>query len=289
MSASAGESAGGRRIAVSLPASFFGFYAHAGFVKALDELGVAPDAIAGSSAGALVGAMWAAGLNGTAIEEILLRVKREDFWESWRGFATARAALVGFRGWTGFLEGKRFREILERILPVRSFEECRVPLYLIAADLTDGRRHVFHEGELVPAVAASCAYPLLLAAVRFGDRHFVDGGLVDKVPLDELVADRPDLVLVHYLKSEPDEKEDDPVARRLAPLHLFKRGIDVVRERELEFKLRWVESTGVPIAMIEPAVPAVGPRRLEEGARALSHAYDHAMAVLPGILASLSR
>jgi NTE family protein len=278
-----------RRIAVSLPASYFGFYAHVGFVKALDEMGVVPSAVAGASAGGLVAAMWAGGLDGAAMEQILCRLRREDFWEPWRWISLARGLVTGFRGWTGFLTGKRFEAMLERTLPVRRFEECRFPLFLVSTDLTRGRRHVFRDGEIIPAVASSCAYPLLFESVRIGDNHYVDGGLVDKVPLDELVADHPDLILVHYLRPDPDGEPADPHRRSLTPLHLFRRGIDIIRERELEFKLRWVENQGVRLALLESRVPALGPRRLAAGPRALAAAHEQAMAALPGILGSLSR
>jgi hypothetical protein len=88
---------------------------------------------------------------------------------------------------------------------------------------------------------------------------------------------RPDLVLIHYLRVEGREGSVDLDQRAFTPVHLFKRGIDIVRERELEFKLRWVDSVGVPVAMLEPRVPAVGPRRLDAGPGALAAAYEQAM------------
>jgi NTE family protein len=273
------------RVAVSLPGSFFGFFAHTGLVKALDRLGVQPCAVAGSSAGALVGALWAGGLAGEEIERLLLSLRRADFWEPRRGLSLGRAALAGFRGWTGLLTGSRFRDLLERTLPVRRFDECRFPLTVVSTDVTRRRRHVFRDGELAPAVAASCAYPLLFEPVEIGGSHHLDGGLVDKAPLDELAEERPEVILVHYLRTE-DGEADGLFERPLTALHLLRRGFDIVREREFDLKRRWIESLGVRVALLEPSVPRVGPRRLAAGPAALAAAEAYAAAALPGILAA---
>src|SRR5499427_2050428 len=95
-----------------MSSGFFGFYAHTGVVTVLEEQGLRPTRIAGSSAGALVGALWGAGIPAARIREELLGLRRSDFWDLWPGL--------------GLLRGGLFRALLERVLPVRTFEESHV-------------------------------------------------------------------------------------------------------------------------------------------------------------------
>ena len=272
------------RVAVCLPGAYFGFYAHAGFVKALERQGVTPAAVAGSSAGALVAALWAGGCSGAEIERLLTGLRREDFWEPRRGLALARAVLTGFRGWTGLLEGDRLRVLLDRALPVRTFEECRFPLHIVTTDLTTGRRAVFQSGLLAPVVHASLAHPLLFSSVRVGESDHVDGAFVDKVPLAELLGVRADVILVHFLRSRTAGRWPGLARRFFAPLHLLGRGIDILRAQELETKLELARVRGERVVLVEPEVPPVGVRRIAAGPAALAAAEAHAMATLPAIL-----
>lgn len=277
------------RVAVCLPGAYFGFYAHAGFVKALDRLGIAPVAVSGASAGALVAALWAAGCSGAEIERLLAGLRRADFWEPRCRLALARAVLTGFRGWTGLLAGKRLRALIERALPVRTFEECRFPLHIVTTDLTTGRRAVFRSGLLAPAVHASLAHPFLFASVRIGESEHVDGAFVDKVPLAELLGARADLVLVHFLRSRTAGRWPGLARRFFAPAHLLRRGIDILRAQELAVKLELAAARGERVVLVTPAVPPVGVRQLSAGPAALAAAEAYAMAVVPAILAGADR
>jgi NTE family protein len=97
-----------------MSSGFFGFYAHGGVLAALESQGLVPAAVAGSSAGGLVAGAWAAGLDAETINEALLGLRRTDFWDPGPGL--------------GLLRGALFRRRLERLLPVSTFEACRVPL-----------------------------------------------------------------------------------------------------------------------------------------------------------------
>lgn len=99
---------------LTMSSGFFGFFAHAGMLLALHERGLTPARITGSSAGALVGSLRAAGLAPPRIVEELLKLDRHDFWDPAPGL--------------GLLRGALFRERLLQILPVQRFEQCEVPL-----------------------------------------------------------------------------------------------------------------------------------------------------------------
>ncbi len=179
----------GRRLGLVLSAGFFGFYGHAGFLRGLTEAGLSPHAYAGTSAGGLVAAFAASGLEPERIETLVLEQRREHFWDP-DPLGAVVGAVRGNHAATGLLSGRRFRALLERWLPARTFEECERPLVLVATDLTHGEPAVFTSGELAPRVHATCAYPGLFRAVELDGALYWDGGLVDKAPALAL-ADSP--------------------------------------------------------------------------------------------------
>jgi NTE family protein len=274
------RSLSGRRVGVVLSSGFFGFYAHAGFLKAIEELGVAPAALAGSSAGALVAGLRAAGLAPREIERRLLALRREDFWESRRWLRLAAALLKGGAGWSGYLEGKAFRRLLARELPVESFEECPLPLYVPSTNITAGRRHLFSSGSLLDALHASCAYPFLFSAARIDGQDHLDGGVVDKAPLEELVLEeRVEVLLVNYIPSSP-RTGNGWLARPLATLGALRRALDVVRAEHADWKIRWAEARGCRCYVFCPRLPPMGPGRMDRGAEAVEAGYRETLAII---------
>jgi NTE family protein len=180
---------------LTLSSGFFGFFAHAGAVSALEEEGLLPARITGSSAGALVGGLWGAGLPARRIRDELLLLRRAHFWDPAPGLGLLRGALLRAR--------------LDVILPVRTFEECPRPVAVSAFDLLARRTAVFDRGPLAPALHASCAAPLLFQPVRIGSRVFVDGGVLDRHGLAPVEAG--ERVLYHHLTSR------SPWRRRTSP------------------------------------------------------------------------
>jgi len=170
-----------------MSSGFFGFFAHAGFVSVLEQEGLLPSRICGSSAGALVGGLVAAGLPSDRLRFELARLRREDFWDIGPGF--------------GLLRGRLFEKRLESLLPARSFEECRVPLAVSVFDIFALRTSVVREGALIPALHASCAAPLLFQPVRLGNRWCADGGILDRHGLAGVGSG--ERVLYHHLASRP--------------------------------------------------------------------------------------
>jgi NTE family protein len=183
---------------LTLSSGFFGFFAHAGVVGVLEEEGLLPARISGSSAGALVGALWGAGLPAARLREELLALRREHFWDPWPG--------------RGLLRGLKFRARVEALLPVRTFEECRWPVAVSAYDVAAKATAVLRTGPIAPAVHASGAVPLLFHPVWIDGRAYVDGGVSDR---HGLAATRPgERILYHHLTSRsPWRRKDDPALR----------------------------------------------------------------------------
>ncbi|HET9155053.1 MAG TPA: patatin-like phospholipase family protein, partial [Myxococcaceae bacterium] len=186
-----------------MSSGFFGFFAHTGVVSVLEEQGIRPARIAGSSAGALVGALWGAGIPAAQIREELLGLRREHFWDLWPGL--------------GLLRGRLFRALLERVLPVRTFEETPVALALSVWDLLARKTVVLERGPLAPAIHASCALPVLFHPVRLGGRLYADGGIADRPGLAGVSAG--DRVLYHHLTSRSPWRRRNSSAIRVPARH----------------------------------------------------------------------
>jgi NTE family protein len=151
--------------ALALSSSFFGFFAHAGVVAALDEAGIRPAKVTGASAGALIAAAVASGLSSEQTRDLLFNVKREDFWDP----------RVGF----GYLHGRKFAALLEKNF-VRTFQEARVPIEVAVFDVLRMKTEFIGSGDLISAVHASCAVPLMFHPVKREGRWLLDGGVLLK-------------------------------------------------------------------------------------------------------------
>jgi NTE family protein len=168
-----------------MSSGFFSFFAHTGFLSALEEDGLLPVHVSGSSAGALVGGSWAAGLSAETLSAELLGLQRRDFWDPGIGF--------------GLLRGRLFEERLRRMLPVHSFEACRVKVTLSVYDVWKRTTTVCDAGDLPSGIVASCTVPLMFHPKRRDGRTLLDGGIADRPGL--LGIDPGTRTLFHHIAS----------------------------------------------------------------------------------------
>ncbi|MBK6514220.1 MAG: patatin-like phospholipase family protein [Polyangiaceae bacterium] len=264
----------GRRFGLVLSAGYFGFFGHAGLLAALEAAGLEPAAWAGTSAGALVAAMGAAGMSSAEIAAALSSISRRDFWDP--APLSQLWAMVSGRGATGLLAGERFRALLHRHLPVRDFEACAKPLVIVTSDISGAAPRVHDRGPLAVAVHASCAYPGLFRTVEEGGAQLWDGGLIDKAPLVALAdrVERLEALLVMYLPSDTKEKAR-AAPRRHGFLGGLNQGLAAVRHEHYVLQARLCEARGIPVYELSPALPQLGPNRLEVGPSALEAARSY--------------
>ena len=170
---------------LTLSAGFFGFFAHSGFLAALEEVGLLPAAVSGSSAGALVGGIWASGCDAADMTSALLTLQRQDFWDPAWG--------------AGLLRGRMFEQKLSETLHSQRFEACRTPLSVSVYDLKSRKTEVFTSGDLVPAIRASCTFPGLFHPAQIAGRTYIDGGVADRSGLHGVP--HGERVLYHHLSS----------------------------------------------------------------------------------------
>ncbi len=159
--------------------------AHIGVLERLEELGIFPDLVAGSSMGSLVGF----GYCGGRIAEMKALALGMDI-------RTLLLRLVDFgMPHGGLVEGRRIEALLEELMPRATFRSLAKPLRCIATDLHSGEEVVFSEGHVVPAIRASISVPGLFAPVRHGHRYLIDGGVVNPIPVDQARRMGADVVI----------------------------------------------------------------------------------------------
>ena len=147
--------------------------AHIGVIRAMEEAGLTPDAIAGTSAGAVVGALYASGLS---TDEML------DFFKGLQIFNIGNYAF----GEPGWLDPDNFYESFRDFLPVDDFDSLEIPLKVTATNILDGKLEVFDQGPLVRPLLASAAFPGIFSPVEIEKGYYVDGGVLNNFPADLL-------------------------------------------------------------------------------------------------------
>ncbi len=170
--------------AVAMSSGFFAFYAHTGAAIAVLERGFRPNLVAGSSAGAMVAGAYAAGMEPASHAKLLLEIKRADFWDPRFGL--------------GVLAGQKFDALLRQMLPVATFEECRVPLRISVFDILARKTRVLDRGDLAKAIRASCAVPGMFHPVWIERRPYWDGGILDR---PGIAGVPPGRLLYHHISA----------------------------------------------------------------------------------------
>ena len=156
-----------------------------GMLASLTDRGVQPDLVLGTSIGAVNGAFYAAEPGVAGLER--LRSVWRDSEALWSGRALQRLTTLA-RTRTYLQPFGELRDRLASMLPVQRVEELAVPFQCVAASIERGAEHWFTDGPLAQVVLASCAVPGVLPPVRVGDEHFVDGGIVNSIPVSRAFA-----------------------------------------------------------------------------------------------------
>lgn len=168
--------------------------AHLGILKALDEEGVVYKKMAGASAGAVIAALYGGGMKPSEILELLVKLRIWSF-----------VSPVIPR--TGFLGMNSAEKLLQDHLPVKTFEELDIPICVSATDVTEGSTVCFTSGDLIKPLLASCCIPVLFNPVEYQGKHYIDGGILNNLPVD-LIRNEVDVTIA--LHSNPIDPRFKP-------------------------------------------------------------------------------
>ncbi len=242
-----------------------GVFAHTGFLLALEKLGVEIGAIAGCSAGALVGGVYASGTDLHQWAQRIANVETNDYWapDSWARFIWQMAVRKG-RGYTGISGNTAAIDFIRSNLTAQTFETCPIPFYSLATNLTQGGKTLFSSGDLAPRIMASAAMPVLYRPVEIDGEFYSDGATI-KLASTEAICCRHklDALIVHHasvFREGPEGLEHalrQPwslveilylLLYRKRPWYLSNQAIAVHHCRC---------GCGVPVVVIEPDLPEI--------------------------------
>ena len=170
---------------LTMSSGFFSFFAHCGMLSVLEEEGLLPNRVTGSSAGALTAACWAAGMSSEEIRELFFSISKQDIWDPGLGL--------------GLLKGDKFRQRLRSALPVERIEQTRIPLAVSVYERKTKQTHSYTQGDLPCLVSASCAVPLMFQPVNYQHNSYLDGGIKDRPGLHG--TDPKERVFYHHIVS----------------------------------------------------------------------------------------
>lgn len=201
------------RIGIAFGAGGARGIAHLLMIEALEELGLKPSIISGSSIGAVAGAFYAAGFNSKEMREILehlVHPKSDSVFD----FLLKSDIIKLFTMFdpqfikSGFIKGEKFQKFLETNLKVSRFEDLKIPLKIVATDYWKKEEVIFKSGELLNPIKASYSLPGLFTPVKIKDKILIDGGAVNPLPYD-LIMKKCDITIaidVTALKSKADDE-----------------------------------------------------------------------------------
>jgi NTE family protein len=183
------------RIGLALGGGAARGFAHIGVIKALEAQGIVPDIVVGTSAGSVVGAMYAAGNNGFKLNRMALEMD-EAAISDW--------AIPLFAKSSGVLKGEAIQRYVNRAVRNVPIEKFPVAFGAVATDLNSGKPILFQRGNAGMAVRASSSVPGVFQPVKIGDRSYVDGGLVAPVPVRYAREMGADFVIAVNISADPD-------------------------------------------------------------------------------------
>lgn len=246
------------RIGLALGGGAARGFAHIGVIQVLEEAGIRPDLVVGTSAGSVVAALYAAGLGGQQLAG-LARQMDESMLTDW-----------SYPG-RGLIRGEALARFVRDHTGGRTIEQMKLPLGIVATDLDSGDPILFQVGDTGVAVRASSAVPAVFQPVRIGAREYVDGGLVSPVPVRFARQMGAGLVLAVDISQAPEgAATGDAVRMLLQTFAIMGRSINRLELRDADVVLR-------------PALAGMSGSDFRSRDRAVAAGRQAALAQLPAL------
>ena len=239
-------------------------FAHIGVIQVLEEVGIKPDLVVGTSAGSLVAALYASGKTGQEMATLALGMD-EGAITDW-SFPTR-----------GLIRGEALARYVREQTGGRTIEQMKLPLGIVATDLDSGAAILFERGDTGVAVRASSAVPAVFQPVRIGSREYVDGGLVSPVPVRFARQMGADVVVAVDITSPPEGNATGDVMKMLLQTFaIMGRSIN-------QFELRGAD------VVLRPVLTGMSSADFSSRQRAIQAGREVATRLLPELKASIAR
>lgn len=241
-------------------------FAHVGVIQVLEQNGIHPDLVVGTSAGSLVAALYASGMNGADLERAAMSMEE----------ATLTDWTLPFNG-RGVLKGDALARYVRQAVGGRVIEQMPLPLGILATDLGNGQGTLFRRGDAALAVRASSAVPGVFTPVSIGGREYVDGGLVAPVPVSQARAMGAEVVLAVDISSDPEGNNASGL------LQVLLQTTAIMGHSINRHELRSAE------VVVRPALSGVGSADFSSRQRSIVAGRAAMQAALPRLKAELAK
>ena len=239
-------------------------FAHIGVIKMLEANGIQPVAVAGTSAGSVVGALYASGMDAFAMQENAFALDESKIRD-----------VSLFSG--GVVKGQKLQDYVNQLVGQRPIDKLRKPFAAVATQLETGERTVFVRGNTGQAVRASSSIPGVFEAVEIGKFHYVDGGVTSPVPVDATRQLGAEFVIAVDISSKANGIESST-----SMLGNINQSIRIMGQKLGALELQRAD------IVIRPKVNDIGPADFEQKNRAILEGERAALAALPQIKAKLA-
>ncbi|NDY91045.1 patatin-like phospholipase family protein [Ideonella livida] len=234
-------------------------FAHVGVLKMLEASGFVPQFVSGTSAGSVVGALYASGLSAFQLQE--------------QSFALdeGRVRDVTLFGAGGLVKGEKLRDYVNELVQQRPLDKLAKPFAAVATELDTGNRVIFRTGNTGQAVRASCSIPGVFQPVLISGKRYVDGGLVSPVPVDAARELGAELVVAVDISSKATDGRADSI------LGNINQTITIMGQKLGEQEMARAD------VVIRPRVGKMGPADFDQKHNALLEGERAAQAALPAL------
>lgn len=238
-------------------------FAHIGVIKMLEASGIHPDVVAGTSAGSVVGALYASGMDAFALQET--------------AFGLDEAKIRDVRLFSGGLvQGRALQDYVNQLLRHQSIEQLKIPFAAVATQLETGQRTVFVRGNTGQAVRASSSIPGVFEPVAINGKHYVDGGVVSPIPVDAARQLGADFVIAVDISTKPSGSNPQGM------MNIVGQSIAIMGQQ------LGTQETARADVVIRPNISGIGPTDFEQKNQAILEGERAALAAIPAIRAKLA-
>jgi NTE family protein len=238
-------------------------FAHVGVIQVLEQNGIRPDLVAGTSAGSLVAALYASGLKASDLERAALEMEE----------ATLTDWTLPING----LKGDALARYVRQAVGGRLIEQMAMPLGILATDLGNGQGTLFRRGDTALAVRASSAVPGVFTPVPIGGREFVDGGLVAPVPVSQARTMGAEVVLAVDISSDPEGNNASGM------LQVLLQTTAIMGQSISRHELKGAD------VVVRPALSGVGSADFSARQKSIAAGRAAMLAALPNLKAELAK
>ncbi len=239
-------------------------FAHVGVIKTLEAHGIVPDMVVGTSAGSVVGALYAGGYSGFELQKVAWQMEQENVGD-W--------ALPN----RGFVKGEMLQNFINKALQDRAIERLNKPFAAVATELQSGEITVFRRGNTGMAVRASSSIPGVFQPVSIGGKEYVDGGLVSPIPVKVARGMGADIVIAVDISSKPRyAKVNDTIDIMLQTFNIMGQTIGRYELAEAD-------------VVIRPQTGTIGATEFDQKHLAIMEGEKAALGALPLIRSKLQK